>query len=318
MGRRRWSREGEFRMTSNKQEQQPQARVFISCGQSTDEEKELGSSCKRYFEKRQFFAYLAEEVQSLEALTENIFRHLRNSEYAVFIDCKREKLDTGEFRGSLFVNQELAIAAFLPIEESMVFHQEGVIIEGVAKYLVAKPVHFSEEQEFLEKLKEQTRGWHHDWRNELSLKFFRVAPNYKIPDGRYTDWYHLQVANIHRNKYARNCVAWVLKIKNLDSGQEIDPGNFELGWAGTGLFERHILPKREAEVDAFWIIRGEDVIRFHHRPSTSSQYGMRPLVKGNYLLTYLIISENFEQVTKTFKLKFGGDYTQIEFSEEVA
>jgi hypothetical protein len=48
-------------------------------------------------------------------LTENIFRHLKASEYYVFIDFCREVIDNASYRGSLFVNQELAIATFLQI-----------------------------------------------------------------------------------------------------------------------------------------------------------------------------------------------------------
>lgn len=291
------------------------SRVFISCGQRSDKEKALGSACQHYLEEeRGFSTYLAEEVQSLEALTENIFRHLRNSEYAVFIDCAREELSPGKFRGSVFVNQELAIAAFLPIQDCRVFHETGVVREGVVEYLIAKPVQFSTEQELIEKLKEETKEWESGWRNELSLEFLRVVANVRDQYNNYGDWYHLQVVNNHRDKYARNCVAYVSNVRNLDQGDEIPMGNFELVWAGTGLFERHILPKASAEVDAFFIVRGQDIIRFHHRPSTSSQYGMPPLRKGNYLLTYLIVSENFEQVTKTFKLEFGGNFKEINFS----
>lgn len=291
----------------------PKARVFISCGQRNDKEKDIALACKNYFESKGVIAYFAEEVHSLEALTENIFRHLRNSEYFVFIDCKREELPDGKSRGSVFVNQEIAIAAFIEVE-TVGFHERGVAREGVVEHLIANPIYFNDKGDFLKKLEENTKVWHPDWRNELSLEFLRVAPNFQIQEGIFADWYHLQVLNNHRNKYARNCVAYVSEIKNLDTGHDIDPGNFELVWAGTGLFERHILPKRAAEVDAFLIIRGEDIIRFHHRPSTSSQYGMPNLEMGNYLLTYLIISENFEQVTRTFKLEFSGDFRNINFS----
>ena len=289
------------------------ARVFISCGQRNDKEKDIALTCKNYFESKGFIAYFAEEVHSLEALTENIFRHLKNSEYFVFIDCKREEITDGKFKGSLFVNQEIAIAAFLEIE-TVGFHERGVLREGVVEHLIANPIYFNDKEDFLKKLKESTGGWHSDWRNELSLEFLRVAPNFKLQDGTFVDWYHLQVRNNHRSKYARNCVAYVLEIQNVDTGEQIDPGNFELVWAGTGLLQRHILPKRAAEVDAFLIIRGQDIIRFHHRPSTSSQYGMPPLNRGSYLLTYLIVSENFEDVTRTFKLEFGGDFRNINFS----
>lgn len=313
-------------MTGDTQEQQPQARVFISCGQGSKKEKQLGFACRDYFKSQGYKnPYLAEEVQRLESLTENIFHRLRNSEYAVFIDCRRERVSRWwkfwerKFRGSMFVNQEFAIAAFIPIVESRVFHQNGVIREGVVKSLIAKPIQFSNEQEFLTKLKEETKEWRNDWRNELFLKYLEVVHDVLWPQNNtIRDWYHLQVMNWHKDKYARNCVAYVTEIKNIDTGEVVKPDSFELVWAGTGLFEKHILHDRPADVDAFFIVQGENVIRFHHRPSTSSQYGIQPLGKGNYLLTYMIISENFEEVTKTFKLEFGGDYTQIKFGEEVA
>jgi len=297
----------------------PKARVFIGCGQRNSREKGIGLACKEYFDSKGFIAYFAEEVHNLDALTDNIFRHLKNSEYFVFIDFKRENLPSGKFRGSVFVNQEIAIAAFrkqieFPEIETVVFHEKGVIREGIVEHLIANPIYFSGKEDFMKKVKENTKEWHPDWRNELSLKFLRVAPNFQIQEGIFADWYHLQVLNNHRNKYAKNCVAYVLEIKNFDTGYGIDLGNFELVWAGTGLFQRHILPKRAAEVDAFLIIRGEDIIRFHPRPSTSSQCGMPALNKGTYLLTYLIVSENFEQVKRTFKLEFGGDFRNINFS----
>lgn len=300
-------------MTIGHTEHKPRALVFISCGQRFEEEKRLGLACKDYLEGRNFATYLAEEFQSFEALTENIFHNLRNSEYAIFIDCKREELSPGKFRGSIFVNQELAIAAFLPISESRVFHETGVIREGVSDYLIAKPIHFSNEQEFLARLEEETKEWRSDWKNELSLDFYRVVPNIYLEDEDSADWYHLKVVNNHLNRYARNCVAYVSKILNSDTGQEIDVGNFELIWSGTGLSERHILPKRQAEIDAFFIIRWKDTIRFNHQASTSSEYRMPRLEKGNYFITYLLISENFEKVTKTFKLEFGGDFQKIKF-----
>jgi hypothetical protein len=41
---------------------------------------------------------------------------------------------------------------------------------------------------------------------------------------------------------------------------------------------------------------------------------MPALKKGNYLLTYLIISENFEPVARDFRLEFGGSFQSVSFS----
>jgi len=307
-------------------EKEPKARVFISCGQR-DGEKQYGLKCQEYLKGRSFETYFAEKVQSLDALTENIFRHLRNSEYAVFIDFRRDSVGAdGKFRGSMFVNQELAIAAFLQIE-SIVFHQSEVRREGVADYLIAKPVHFSTEEEFLSQLQKETRDWHSNWRNELALRSLIKIPDVKlkypgqdaIPPGwqlsDMTDWYHLPVKNEHQDKYARNCAAYITEITDLGSGKITKPDSFELVWAGTGLYEKRILPQTASEIDAFYIVHSQDVIRFHHRPSTSSQFSIPSLPMGSYLITYLVISENFESVIKTLKIEFGGNKDQVKFSE---
>lgn len=289
--------------------------MFISCGQSTPSEKALGKACYAYFKKRTFSPYFTEEVQSFEALTNSIFNRLKNSEYAIVIDCRREKIGKNQFRGSVFVNQELAIAAFwpIPVENCRIFHEIGLKREGVANYLLAKPIPFKDKSDLLNKLREETKDWKNDWTNELSLRFLRVAPNYLDTLGNYRDWYHLQVKNNHHSEYARDCVAFLLKVKDISSGKEDLTDNFELVWSGTGLFSRHLLPKRTAEIDAFYIIRGHNVINFHHRPSTSSSYGIKPLSAGSYLLTYIVVSENFHEVQETFKLEFGGTYQSIKF-----
>ncbi|MBI2849282.1 MAG: hypothetical protein HYX88_04045 [Chloroflexi bacterium] len=307
---------------TNRTDDTPRARVFISCGQCNEKEKQLGLDAKRQLESRGFECYFAEAVHNLQGLTANIFSHLRNAEYAVFIDCQREDLKAEQFRGSVFVNQELAIAAFLETD-SRVFHEKGVAREGVAKYLIANPIVFNNREDFQKKLREQTKDWRADWRNELTLELVdeprRDVQINGLPGRPLSDWYHLRVTNRHINKYARNCVAYVAKVEQLGIEQatgtfrETVP-DFELIWAGTGRSERHILPKPAyAEIDAFYIIHGKDEILLHHSPSTSSEYGIPPLHKGSYELTYLVISENFEPVKKTFRLEFGGDYAHIRF-----
>ena len=291
------------------------ARVFISCGQLNDKEKDCGFICKDYFGHRGFSTYLAETVQSLQGLTDNIFYHLRNSEYAVFIDHERENLNADECRGSVFVNQELAIATFLQIE-SRVFHEGRVKREGVANYIIAKPIHFKDKSDFLKKLAEQTESWSPNWRNELSISFFRKVPNVITQaTRRLTDWYHLQVRNNHPSKVARNCVAYILLIKNLDTGEEIIPPNFELLWSGTFSVQNNILPQRSIEFDAFLVFQDTNVIGFRAAQSSSTQYVMPEITTaGNYLFVYTVISDNFERATKAFKLRFGGSHTNIDFT----
>ena len=57
--------------------------------------------------------YISVNEQSLSGMTEDIFDNLKKAEYFLFIDFKREKLVRSAYRGSLFTNQELAIAKML-------------------------------------------------------------------------------------------------------------------------------------------------------------------------------------------------------------
>ena len=67
------------------------ARVFISCGQLTSEEKEIGTAVVDYFKKRGFEPYFAEEVHSPLGLTKNVYANLKKSEYFVCDKPKKRK-----------------------------------------------------------------------------------------------------------------------------------------------------------------------------------------------------------------------------------
>ena len=64
------------------------AQVFISCGQRSEREKQIGLEVQKHFSSRGFDTYFAEKVHSPEALTENIFRSLDRSEYFVSVDFR--------------------------------------------------------------------------------------------------------------------------------------------------------------------------------------------------------------------------------------
>ena len=93
------------------------ARVFISCGQSKDtDEPKIAEKISKRLTALGFDPYVAVAQQSLRGLKENIFEQLSRSEYFLFVDFKRERLEgTSDHRGSLFSNQELALASFLEI-----------------------------------------------------------------------------------------------------------------------------------------------------------------------------------------------------------
>jgi hypothetical protein len=122
-----------------------QSKVFISCGQRKEsEEVVIAEQIADRLRKKGFDPYIAVQQQTLKGLKENIFEELSSSEYFLFVDFKREKLDEQTWRGSLFCHQELAIASFLDMPV-LGFQESGVKKDdGILSYLQANCTPFSD------------------------------------------------------------------------------------------------------------------------------------------------------------------------------
>jgi hypothetical protein len=63
------------------------ARVFVSCGQNTqNEEIELAKRCGQLLESLGYNPYVAVSEQTLRGVKENIFARLSESEYFLFLE----------------------------------------------------------------------------------------------------------------------------------------------------------------------------------------------------------------------------------------
>ena len=122
------------------------AKVFISCGQRSDDEKAIADEVRAWFKEQGFEAYVAAEVQDLTDLAESVKNQLQTSDYFLFIDFCREDLSrNGEptCRGSLFSHQELALAYYLEFEDSIIYLQDQnrtLEREGILKWLHVNPI----------------------------------------------------------------------------------------------------------------------------------------------------------------------------------
>lgn len=113
------------------------ARVFISCGQHGDEEKQIAKEIKHRLIKELGYdeeTFVSIEEMSFEPIAHSIFEKITAFEYFLFIDFKRECINRKkeEYRGSLYSHQELAIAAYLG-KPFIGFREKGVLLEGMAK-----------------------------------------------------------------------------------------------------------------------------------------------------------------------------------------
>ena len=110
------------------------ARVFISCGQSNDDEKRVANEVGEILHSRGFDVYIAITVQTILEINQGIIRELRNSDCYLFVNFRREKIEGG-YRGSLFSNQELAIAYAFGFQRILVVNQTKIRPEGMLRYI---------------------------------------------------------------------------------------------------------------------------------------------------------------------------------------
>jgi hypothetical protein len=146
-----------------------QQTVFISCGQFTADEKQLGAAiCELVEELTAFKPYFAEYQTSLEGLTENILGALNESIGLIAILHPRGTVTYGDggsqIRGSVWVEQEIAIAAFISQIvgrnlQTAAFVHESVGLEGMRAQLLLNPRKFKSNNDVLDHLRKVLPGW---------------------------------------------------------------------------------------------------------------------------------------------------------------
>jgi hypothetical protein len=144
--------------------------VFVSCGQVTEAEKDLGRSIVALVqETRGLRAYFAQEVSSLEALSSSIFSNLEKASALVTVMHRRGTVtgrprDDEKIRASVWIEQEIAIAAFLSHTrgskiEIAAYCQKGIALEGVRQHVIANAFEFETEDQILADLKLKLAKW---------------------------------------------------------------------------------------------------------------------------------------------------------------
>src|SRR5713226_8230423 len=153
------------------------ALIFISCGQYTDDEIALGKAVEALVRSETAYEpYFAEQQNSLEGLVGNILSALGRS--AAFIGIMHNRGDvatpSGSIRrGSVWIEQEVAIAAFIQHVldrrlEVVLYLQRGIAREGLRQQLRLKPVEFDQPEDVLRDLETRLRSW--------SLRSVNVQP----------------------------------------------------------------------------------------------------------------------------------------------
>jgi|SRR5271156_697880 len=153
----------------------PKGLVFISCGQVTLAEKQLGKDVCALVEKlTPYIGYFAENQGSLEALTKYILANLDKAIGLIAIMHPRGSVtytdETGErhehVRASVWIEQEIAIAAYitqlLGREINILCYAHRDIIlkrEGMRAYLPLNPIPFTDDAEIISDLTARLPSW---------------------------------------------------------------------------------------------------------------------------------------------------------------
>ena len=140
--------------------------VFISCGQYTAEEKELGNRVSDLVTKTSpFEGYFAQAQTTLETLSENILHRLYESVGLIVIMHHRGKIDgRNTIRASVWIEQEVAIATLMqqvlgrPLHVAL-FIQRGIALEGIRQQIQLNAVEFANGDEVIARLREILPTW---------------------------------------------------------------------------------------------------------------------------------------------------------------
>ncbi len=132
--------------------------IFVSCGQQTPEEKDLGTAVKNLIDSTPGFkAYFAEHEQSLDSDVLNIFKNLWECSGFIALLHKRNRMaETEECYPSVWVNQEIAIIAYRQHFEAreipiLVYKDDEVRVEGSMASLIVNPLTLKSKPDVLER-----------------------------------------------------------------------------------------------------------------------------------------------------------------------
>jgi hypothetical protein len=205
------------------------ARVFISCGQQSDDERAVAEALVNWFTSQGYSPYVAVKVHTITDLNAGIIEAIKTSDYYVFINFPREEVirSGGNIRrGSLYSHQELAVAYALGFEHILILNHRNVHDEGVQKFIVSNLPRFDNYKEVLPTIIQAVTeaGWSSNYSRQLSL--VRVRWGDPMPYGDHTGMQplkqlHGDIMNGRLDRAAYNVVAQLSSIFDLDRGSEV-------------------------------------------------------------------------------------------------
>ena len=233
------------------------ARIFISCGQRPGPEKEFCEKIKLILEAKGFEVYIALEIMSILDLNNGIISALKNSDYYLFVNFPREIVRIGckkWRRGSLYSNQELAIAIASGFDNCLFINHKDATEEGIHKYLVSNAPNFDTVDDLISKVESsmEKARWRPSFSRHLTLERLQWKQNVLFGDHTGSREIHILYGDIknHRSdSCAYGVVARLKTIKQRDGLAEPSPDRSLLKATGFTGFEHVIFPNDHVSFD---------------------------------------------------------------------
>lgn len=284
------------------------AQVFISCGQATERERLAAAKVKSALQDLGFDVYVAIEAQSIEDVNSGIIRQLERSDYYLFIDFAREILVAPDAaRGSLFTNQELAIAYVFGFEHVLFFQETGVQLEGLLRYLGANPARFESTVELAAQVRSVVEK---RWSASYSRHLVATRPSWsegliRTPTllGRFL---YVDIENRRPHTAAFDTMARLEFISSVGAGRRLCGNRSPLKITGQPGFSQVIWPSSHGAFDVLMVDgKHPDRVFLHNALDVLPQ----PIIvgTGQYVLDYAVLARGFPVLRFSIELNLSGD-----------
>ena len=296
------------------------AKVFISCGQATDEEKAISKEIDHLLDNLGYEPYVAIRAQTILDINQGIIDELKSSDMYLLVNFKREQLkgegEGGRHRGSLFSNQELAIAYALNFEKLLILNEKGVKREGVLAYMAANTPEFQSYDDVLPTLCQAVEDarWSPEYSRQLTLVSLPSTPDYMTySDGtghRHERIFRCAIRNRRPDCGALHTMSRLTAVWT-SAGQLLETNDrSQLKAVGYPGYEQVIWPDSEGQFDLFGIEQPSQAqaprvflhsaLDLHPRSSIIKQ-------PGEYRLEFEVFSEGFPKLAFAVKLSLPQD-----------
>ena len=144
-----------------------------------------------------------------------------------------------------------------------------------------------------------------------------ISPNYydaRKQSGDIGRHYFLRIDNLHKDKIAFNCKAYVKSILYKTNNFPFPNETVELKWAGSLVPSVPIMPKSYRLLDAFFVLHSKpDLLIFS---SFSDSLMHLPPLSGirEYEIVYVVVSENYPSVQIKTNINMTGNVDTISFN----